>query len=183
MRKLSEINETWITEEPTRAEPPKSERQRQILEFAHNKSKKTEIIKTWTKLTDHPKAKDMNSEVGSAFDEADLDEDMRAAYEAIGDGGIIYCSFEDSFWVRHKDQLIRVMQENICRDNPRAINFHIQTLNRTTAAGNDCCCLIIKMWGLLNLLTLQGVALAITKDEHLIVLNDFLSATYCTDVL
>lgn len=57
----------------------------------------------------HPKAKDMKSEVGSAFDEADLDKDMQAAYEAIADGGIIYCSFEDSFWIRHKDQLIRVM--------------------------------------------------------------------------
>ena len=109
MRKLSEINETWITEEPTRKETPKSDRERQILEFAHNKSKRAEIIKTWTKLKDHPKAKDMKSEVGSAFDEADLDEDMQAAYEAIGDGGIIYSSWEQSFWIRHKGLLIRVM--------------------------------------------------------------------------
>ena len=52
MRKLSEINETWITEEPTRTETPKSERTKRILEFAHNKSKKAEIIKAWTKLKD-----------------------------------------------------------------------------------------------------------------------------------
>ena len=112
MRKLSEINrvnETWITEEPTRTETPKSERTRRILEFAHNKSKRAEVIKAWTKLTDHPKAKDMKSEVGSAFDEMDLDEDLQAAFEAIGDGGIIYSSWEQSFWIRHKGQLIRVM--------------------------------------------------------------------------
>ena len=112
MRKLSEINrvnETWITEEPTRTETPKSERTRRILEFAHNKSKRAEIIKAWTMLKDHPKAKDMKSEVGSAFDEMDLDEDLQAAFEAIGDGGIIYSSWEQSFWIRHKGQLIRVM--------------------------------------------------------------------------
>ena len=109
MRKLSEINETWITEEPTRTETPKSDRERQILEFAHNKSKRAEIIKAWTKLKDHPKAKDMKSEVGSAFDEMDLDEDLQAAFEAIGDGGIIYSSWEQSFWIRHKGLLIRVM--------------------------------------------------------------------------
>ena len=51
----------------------------------------------------------MKSEVGSAFDEMDLDEDMQAAYEAIGEGGIIYSSWEQSFWIRHKEQLIRVM--------------------------------------------------------------------------
>jgi hypothetical protein len=51
----------------------------------------------------------MNSPVGSAFDKEDLDEELRAAYEAIGEGGMIYSSFEHSFWVRHKGQLIRVM--------------------------------------------------------------------------
>ena len=40
---------------------------------------------------------------------ADLDEELRAAYEAIGEGGMVYSSFEHSFWVRHKGQLIRVM--------------------------------------------------------------------------
>ena len=109
MRKLSEINETYIREEPIRETDPKSERVQQIEEFAHNKEKKAEIIKAWTKLKDHPQAEDMKSEVGSAFDEKDLDDDMAAAFEAIGEGGCIYCSFEGSFWIRHKGQLIRVM--------------------------------------------------------------------------
>lgn len=109
MRKLSEINETYLREEPVRERDPKSERVQQIEEFAKNKSKKEEIIKAWTGLKDHPKAEDMKSEVGSAFDEKDLDDDMRAAYEAVGEGGMIYCSFEVSFWIRHKGQLIRVM--------------------------------------------------------------------------
>ena len=47
--------------------------------------------------------------VGSAFDKEDLDEELRAAYEAIGEGGMIYASFEHSFWIRHKGLLIRVM--------------------------------------------------------------------------
>lgn len=106
MRKLSE---TYIREEPTRDTPPRSERVQQIEEFAHNKGKRSEIIKAWTEISDHPKATDMKSEVGSAFDEADLDEQMRAAYEAVGQHGMIYASFEDSFWLRHKGQLIRVM--------------------------------------------------------------------------
>lgn len=106
MRKLSE---TYIREEPTRDTPPRSERVQQIEEFAHNKGKRSEIIKAWTEISDHPKATDMKSEVGSAFDESDLDEDMRAAYEAVGEHGMIYASFEDSFWLRHKALLIRVM--------------------------------------------------------------------------
>ena len=109
MRKLSEINETYLREEPVRERDPKSERVQQIEEFAHNKSKKEEIIKAWTELKDHPQAEDMKSEVGSAFDEGDLDDDMRAAYEAVGEGGMIYCSFEGSFWIRNKNKLIRVM--------------------------------------------------------------------------
>ena len=106
MRKLSE---TYIREEPTRDTPPRSERVQQIEEFAHNKGKRSEIIKAWTEISDHPKATDMKSEVGSAFDEGDLDEDMRAAYEAVGEHGVIYASFEDSFWLRHNGELIRVM--------------------------------------------------------------------------
>ena len=106
MRKLSE---TYIREEPTRDTPPRSERVQQIEEFAHNKGKRSEIIKAWTEISDHPKATDMKSEVGSAFDEPVLDEQMRAAYEAVGEHGMIYASFEDSFWLRHKALLIRVM--------------------------------------------------------------------------
>ena len=109
MDKLSSLLETYIREEPTRDTPPRSERMQQIEEFANNKGKRKEVIKAWTEISDHPKATDMKSEVGSAFDESDLDEDMRAAYEAVGEGGMIYASFEDSFWLRHKGQLIRVM--------------------------------------------------------------------------
>lgn len=110
MEKLSNIlAETYIREEPQRDTPPKSNRIVQIEEFANNKGKKSEIIKAWTEIEDHPQAEDMNSPVGSAFDKEDLDEELRAAYEAIGEGGMIYSSFEHSFWVRHKGQLIRVM--------------------------------------------------------------------------
>lgn len=98
--------ETYIREEPTRDTTPKSERLLQLEKFSKDKE---EVIKTWTSIKDHPQAKDFKSEVGSAFDEADLDDEMRAAYEAIGEGGMIYSSFEDSFWIRHKGQLIRVL--------------------------------------------------------------------------
>lgn len=108
MRKLSEVNEYYFREEPIRDTPPKDKRLQQIEEFA-NKNKKAEIIRAWTEISDHPEASDMKSEVGSAFDESDLDQDMKAAYDAIGEGGIIYASFEDSFWIRYKGQLIRVM--------------------------------------------------------------------------
>lgn len=100
--------ETYIKEEPAREDPPKSELVQQIEEFAQ-KEKKAEIIKAWTEIKDHPKAEDFKSEVGSAFDKEDLDEELRAAFEAIGEGGMIYSSFEHSFWLRHKGQLIRVM--------------------------------------------------------------------------
>ena len=106
MLKLSEM---YLREEPEREISPKSDRVQQIEEFAHNKSKRDEIIKAWTRLKDHPKAEDMSSEVGSAFDEGDLDEEMKAAYDAVGEGGIICNSFSDSYWIRHKGQLIRVM--------------------------------------------------------------------------
>lgn len=99
----------YISEEPARLDVPKSDKVRQIEEFAHNKEKRSEIIKAWTEIKDHPKATDMNSEVGSAFDECDLDDEMRAAYDAIGEGGIVYSSFEHSFWIRNKGQLIRIM--------------------------------------------------------------------------
>ena len=108
MEKLSKIMETYIREEPARETPPKSELVQQIEEFA-NKGKRSEVIKAWTEIKDHPEAQDMSSPVGSAFDKEDLDEELRAAFEAIGEGGMIYSSFEHSFWLRHKGQLIRVM--------------------------------------------------------------------------
>ena len=106
MEKLSSILETYIKEEPGRETPPKSDLVQQFEKFAHHKEK---VIKTWTQIEDHPEAQDMSSDVGSAFDKEDLDEELRAAYEAIGEGGMIYSSFEHSFWIRHKGQLIRVM--------------------------------------------------------------------------
>jgi hypothetical protein len=109
MEKLSNILETYIREEPTRDTPPKSELVQQIEEFANNKDKRLEVIKAFTQIEDHPKALDMGSDVGSAFDKEDLDEELKAAFEAIGEGGMIYSSFEHSFWLRHKGQLLRVM--------------------------------------------------------------------------
>ena len=106
MKKLSNIMETYIREEPTRDTTPKSERLLQLEKFSKDKE---EVIKAWTQIEDHPQAEDLKSPVGSAFDKADLDDEMRAAYEAIGEGGMIYSSFEDSFWVRHKGLLIRVL--------------------------------------------------------------------------
>ena len=108
MRKLSSLRETYIKEEPTRETPPKSDWVIQVEQFA-NKDKKAEIIKAWTEIEDHPVAEDMSSPVGAAFDKEDLDEEMRAAYEAIGENGMVYASFEHSFWIRHKGKLIRVM--------------------------------------------------------------------------
>ena len=108
MKKLSNLLETYIREEPARETPPKSELVQQIEEFA-NKGKRSEVIKAFTQIEDHPEAEDMSSDVGSAFDKEDLDEELRAAFEAIGEGGMIYSSFEHSFWIRHKGQLIRVM--------------------------------------------------------------------------
>ena len=101
MKRLSEV---FIQEEYA----PKSDLVQQIEEFA-DKGKRAEVIKAWTEIKDHPEALDMGSDVGSAFDKEDLDEEMRAAFEAIGEGGMIYSSFEHSFWIRHKGQLIRVM--------------------------------------------------------------------------
>ena len=108
MKRLSSLSEAYIREEPTRETPPKSDLVQQIEEFA-DKDKRSEVIKAWTEIKDHPEAQDMSSDVGSAFDKEDLDEELRAAFEAIGEGGIIYSSFEHSFWLRHKGQLIRVM--------------------------------------------------------------------------
>lgn len=107
MKKLSEIKETYFREEPASSETPKSDLMQ--MESLKNKEKKAEIIKAWTRIKEHPKAENMKSEVGSAFDECDLDEEMGAAFDVIGEGGMIYCSFEQSFWIRHKGQLIRVM--------------------------------------------------------------------------
>ena len=102
--------ETYIREEPTRDTPPKSELVQQIEEFA-NKGKRLEVIKAWTEIKDHPEAQDMSSDVGSAFDKEDLDEEMRAVYDVLDDSGFIYASFEHSFWIKVKKQgkLVRVM--------------------------------------------------------------------------
>ena len=111
MEKLSKIMETYIREEPARETPPKSELVQQIEEFANNKGKRSEVIKAWTEIKDHPEAQDMSSPVGSAFDKEDLDEEMRAVYAVLDDGGFIYASFEHSFWIKVKKQgkLVRVM--------------------------------------------------------------------------
>ena len=111
MEKLSKIMETYIREEPTRDTPPKSDLVQQIEEFANNKDKRSEVIKAFTQIEDHPEAEDMNSPVGSAFDKEDLDEEMRAVYDILDDGGFIYASFEHSFWIKVKKQgkLVRVM--------------------------------------------------------------------------
>ena len=108
MKRLSNLLETYIREEPARETPPKSDLVQQLEEFA-NQGKRSEVIKAFTQIKDHPDAEDMSSPVGSAFDKEDLDEELRAAFEAIGEGGMIYSSFEHSFWLRHKGQLIRVM--------------------------------------------------------------------------
>ena len=111
MKKLSNLLETYIREEPARETPPKSELVQQIEEFANNKEKRSEVIKAFTQIEDHPEAQDMSSDVGSAFDKEDLDEEMRAVYEVLDDGGFIYASFEHSFWIKVKKQgkLVRVM--------------------------------------------------------------------------
>ena len=110
MKKLSNLLETYIREEPTRDTTPKSELVQQIEEFA-NKGKRSEVIKAFTQIKDHPDAEDMSSPVGSAFDKEDLDEEMRAVYDVLDDGGFIYASFEHSFWIKVKKQgkLVRVM--------------------------------------------------------------------------
>ncbi len=111
MDKLSNILETYIREEPARETPPKSELVQQIEEFANNKEKRSEVIKAFTQIEDHPEAQDMSSDVGSAFDKEDLDEEMKAVYDVLDDGGFIYASFEHSFWIKVKKQgkLVRVM--------------------------------------------------------------------------
>ena len=103
--------ETYIREEPARENPPKSELVQQIEEYANNKEKRSEVIKAFTQIEDHPAAQDMSSDVGSAFDKEDLDEEMRAVYDVLDDGGFIYASFEHSFWIKVKKQgkLVRVM--------------------------------------------------------------------------
>ena len=110
MKKFSEIKETYIREEPARETPPKSDLVQQIEEFA-NKDKRSEVIKAFTQIEDHPEAQDMGSDVGSAFDKEDLDEELRAVYDVLDDGGFIYSSFEHSFWIKVKKQgkLVRVM--------------------------------------------------------------------------
>lgn len=111
MKKLSSLSETYIREEPARETPPKSDLVQQLEEFANNKDKRSEVIKAFTQIEDHPEAEDMSSPVGSAFDQEDLDEEMRAVYDVLDDGGFIYASFEHSFWIKVKKQgkLVRVM--------------------------------------------------------------------------
>ena len=111
MEKLSKIMETYLREEPARETLPKSELVQQIEEFANNKEKRAEVIKAFTQIEDHPEAQDMGSDVGSAFDKEDLDEELRAVYDVLDDGGFIYSSFEHSFWIKVKKQgkLVRVM--------------------------------------------------------------------------
>ena len=103
MKRLSNLLETYIREEPTRDTPPKSDLVQQLEEFA-NKGKRSEVIKAFTQIEDHPEAEDMNSPVGSAFDKEDLDEEMRAVYDVLDDGGFIYASFEHTFWIKVKKQ-------------------------------------------------------------------------------
>ena len=111
MKRLSSLSETYIREEPARETPPKSELIQQPEEFANNKEKRSEVIKAFTQIEDHPEAQDMSSDVGSAFDKEDLDEELRAVYDVLDDGGFIYASFEHSFWIKVKKQgkLVRVM--------------------------------------------------------------------------
>ena len=111
MKRLSSLSETYIREVPARDTPPKSDLVQQLEEFANNKDKRSEVIKAFTQIEDHPEAEDMNSPVGSAFDKEDLDEEMRAVYDILDDGGFIYASFEHSFWIKVKKQgkLVRVM--------------------------------------------------------------------------
>ncbi len=108
-------NETYIVE-PNRGEPrrnSKDEKQEQVESFAKNKSKRKELIDAFTKLKDHPKAEDLGSDVGYAFDEGEIEDELGkefyAAYDAIGEHGIIYSEFKHSFWIRHQDKLIRIM--------------------------------------------------------------------------
>ena len=110
MEKLSKIMETYIREEPVRDTPPKSELVQQIEEFA-DKDKRSEVIKAFTQIEEQPEAEDMSSHVGSAFDKEDLDQEMRAVYDVLDDGGFIYASFEHSFWIKVQKQgkLVRVM--------------------------------------------------------------------------
>lgn len=104
---MQKLSETYIREEPIRQDVPQSELVQQLEEFA-DKDKRSEVIKAWTEIKEHPEAEDMNSPVGSAFDKEDLDEELRAAYDVLDDGGFIYASFEHSLWIK-KGQLIRVM--------------------------------------------------------------------------
>ena len=111
MKRLSSLSETYIREVLARDTPPKSDLVQQLEEFANNKDKRSEVIKAFTQIEDHPEAEDMSSPVGSAFDKEDLDQEMRAVYDVLEDGGFIYASFEHSFWIKVKKQgkLVRVM--------------------------------------------------------------------------
>lgn len=112
---ISIANETYIVE-PYREEPrtnSRDEKSKQVESFAHNKSKRKELIDAFTKLKDHPKAEDLGSDVGYAFDENEIEDelgpDIFAAYEAVGENGIIYSEISHSFWIHYEDKLIRIM--------------------------------------------------------------------------
>lgn len=84
----------------------------QVEKFKNNKSKRKELIDALTKI-EHPKAVDLSSEVGSAFDELDIEQELGKefydAYEAIGDGGIIYSEFSHTYWIRKDGELVRII--------------------------------------------------------------------------
>ena len=99
-----------IIKEPAREHRP--DNLKQVESFAHNKSKRKELINALTGI-EHPKAVDLKSDVGSSFKEGDIEEELGkelyAAYEAIGDGGIIYSAFENTYWIRKNGELIRII--------------------------------------------------------------------------
>ena len=99
-----------IIKEPAREHRP--DNLKQVESFAHNKSKRKELINALTGI-EHPKAVDLKSDVGSSFKEGDIEDELGkelyAAYEAIGDGGIIYSAFENTYWIRENGELIRII--------------------------------------------------------------------------
>lgn len=58
-----------------------------------------------------PPKSDLVQQIEEFADKEDLDQEMRAVYDVLDDGGFIYASFEHSFWIKVKRQgkLVRVM--------------------------------------------------------------------------
>lgn len=107
------MNELFIRDDgeaPVKKRPDAN--QEQVESFAHNKSKRKELISALTGI-EHPQAEDLKSDVGSAFQKSDIEDelgkDFYDAFEAVGDGGIIYAGFEKTFWIRKDDELIRII--------------------------------------------------------------------------